>query len=149
MRAGRGRRGDSDEGMVTAFVIVFAAALIFICGLVLDGGRILATKREAGNVAESAARAGAQAISEDAVRSGADVVLDPGGVRTAACAFLGRAGYACGEAATVGSDGNRVTVTLHESVDLVLLPVGSQSFTVSGTACVARGITGVEPTAGC
>lgn len=138
-----GCRGHGDEGVVTAFVVIFAVALVFVCGLVLDGGRVLASKREAKNLAESAARAGAQAISEDAVRNGEAVILDAGGAADAACAFLAQArdGQGCGGGTYVETAGNQVTVTLDSSVDLLLLPVGTQAFSVDGTACIARGIT--------
>jgi Putative Flp pilus-assembly TadE/G-like len=141
------RLGRGDEGVVTAFVVIFAVALVFVSGLVLDGGRVLASKREANNRAESAARAGAQAISDDAVRSGDAVILDGPAAESAACAFLGRAGQPCGEGTFVRTDGNEVTVTVRTSVDLLLLPVGTQTFSVDRSACVVRGITDV--TSGC
>ena len=143
----RARRGEEDEGVVTAFVVIFAVALVFVCGLVLDGGRILASKREANNLAESAARAGAQAISDDAVRSGSAVILNGPAAEDAACAFLGRAGQPCGNGTFVSTDGNEVTVTVRSSVDPLLLPVGAQTFTVDRSACVVRGIT--EVSSGC
>ena len=141
------RRARGDDGIVTAFVVIFAVALVFVCGLVLDGGRILASKREANNLAESAARAGAQAISDDAVRRGSAVILDGAGAQSAACDFLSRAGQPCGGGTFVSTDGNEVTVTVTRSVDLLLLPVGDQTFAVDRSACVVRGITGV--TSGC
>jgi len=143
----RTRRGGGDDGVVTAFVVIFAVALVFVCGLVLDGGRILASKREANNLAESAARAGAQAISDDAVRSGSAVILNGPAAETAACAFLGRAGQPCGGGTFVSTDGNEVTVTVRSSVRPLLLPVGAQTFTVDRSACVVRGIT--EVSSGC
>jgi Putative Flp pilus-assembly TadE/G-like len=143
----RGVRGRGDEGVVTAFVVIFAVALVFVCGLVLDGGRILTSKREANNLAESAARAGAQAISDDAVRSGDAVILDGPAAETAACHFLGRAGQPCGGGTFVRTDGNEVTVTVRSSVNLLLLPVGAQTFSVDRSACVVRGIIAV--TSGC
>jgi Putative Flp pilus-assembly TadE/G-like len=143
----RTRRGGGDDGVVTAFVVIFAVALVFVCGLVLDGGRILASKREANNLAESAARAGAQAISDDAVRSGSAVILDGPAAEAAACAFLGRAGQLCGGGTFVSTDGNEVTVTVRSSVRPLLLPVGAQTFTVDRSACVVRGIT--EVSSGC
>jgi Flp pilus assembly protein TadG len=142
-----GRRAANDEGIVTAFVVIFAVALVFVCGLVLDGGRVLAAKREANNLAESAARAGAQAISDDAVRRSSAVILDGTAAQTAACDFLSRARQPCGNGTFVSTDGNEVTVTVRSSVDLLLLLVGTQTFTVDRSACVVRGITAV--TSGC
>ena len=140
------RRARGDDGIVTAFVVIFAVALVFVCGLVLDGGRILASKREANNLAESAARAGAQAISDDAVRTGSAVIVDGAGAQSAACDFLSRAGQPCGGGTFVSTDGNEVRVTVTRSVDLLLLPVGDQTFTVDRSACVVRGITDVTST---
>ena len=136
-----GERCERDEGMVTAFVVVFAMALVFVAALVVDGGRMLAEHRQADNLADSAARAGALAISHEAVRAYNPIVLDPGAAFDAACAFLARAGQPCGSGGTTASvDGNTVTVTVHGSVDLLLLPGGSRPLTGEGTACLAIGI---------
>lgn len=137
--------GPGDDGMVTAFVVVFAMALVFVTALVVDGGRMLAEHRHAGNLADSAARAGAQAISDSAVRRGDEVVLDQAGAQAAACAFLANAGSACGGGTSASADGNRVTVTVHGTVDLLLLPGGSRPLVAEGTACVAVGITDAAP----
>ena len=53
----RRERGAASVWMVFATIIVLAVA-----GLVYDGGGLIATKRQTINVAEQAARAGAQAI---------------------------------------------------------------------------------------
>lgn len=143
-------REDDDEGMVTAFVVIFSVALVFVAALVLDGGRMLAEHRHAGNLADSAARAGAQAISEDAVHAGNEVILDPDAAQTAACAFLTRADQPCGQAGTTATvDGNTVTVTVHGSVDLLLLPGADRPLTAEGTACVAVGITEADAEGDC
>jgi hypothetical protein len=144
----RRRRGDRDEGIVTAFVVVFAVVLIFITGLVLDGGRILVEYRQARSVADSAARAGAQAINEDGVRTGSPVLLDAGRAEQRACAIVRLDGYSCGGDVQVATNDDSVTVTLTTTVDMWLLDsVGPQTITVEGNACVAVGITDV--TRGC
>lgn len=130
--------------MVTAFVIVFAAALVLVSGLVVDGGRMLTAHREAGNLADSAARAGAQAVDDARVRAGDPVVLDAEGAVTSACSLLATAGRPCGGGTGVTVSGNAVTVTVSDAVDLLLLPGGSRSLTAEGTACVAVGITSAE-----
>jgi Flp pilus assembly protein TadG len=131
--------------MVTAFVVVFAAALVFVSALVVDGGRLLAEHRHVDNLSDSAARAGAQAISDEAVRAGRPVILDPDGARDAACAFLATAGQPCTGGTTASVDANRVTVTVRSSVDLLLLPGGSKPVRAQGTACVAIGIDAAAP----
>lgn len=133
--------GAADQGMVTAFVIVFATALVFVSGLVLDGGRMLAEHREVNNLADSAARAGAQAISEDAVRRGDDANrLDPVEAVDLACAFLSWADHPCGGGTSVTVQGNEVTVTVTGSIDLLLLAGADRPVRGEGSACVAVGI---------
>jgi uncharacterized membrane protein len=137
------RGGEShDQGMVTAFVIVFATALVFVSGLVVDGGRMLAEHREINNLADSAARAGAQAVSDDAVRRGdlADLLDDAQAVDMA-CAFLARADHPCGGGTSVAVQGNEVVVTVSGSIDLLLLAGADRPVRGEGTACVAVGIT--------
>lgn len=135
-RADPGRR-DRDEGVVTTFVIIFSVLIIFVIALVVDGGRMLAEHRLAGNLADAAARAGAQAVSEDAVRRGSPVILDESRAESDACAFLDGTGYSC----VAEAEGNRVEVTVTGSIDLLMLPGGSTTVVGAGNACVAVGIT--------
>jgi uncharacterized membrane protein len=129
-----------DRGMVTAFVVVFSLALVFVSGLVVDGGRMLAEARAVDNLADSAARAGAQAVSEDRVRAGDTIVLDEAEAERLACLFLDRAGRACGGGTTVTVAGNDVTVRVEGRIDLLLLPGADKTVSAEGTACVAIGI---------
>ena len=142
-------RSPRDEGVVTAFVVIFAMVLIFMCGLVLDGGRTLVAYRESRNVADAAARAGAQAIDEEAIRNGSAEVLDDQLAHQRACAIVAHSGFACGTDATVLTADNSVTVTLQKDVDMWLLTGVTSTLNVDGSACVAIGITGAEPTAQC
>jgi uncharacterized membrane protein len=140
--ASRRSEDPRDQGMVTAFVIVFATALVFVSGLVVDGGRMLAEHREINNLADSAARAGAQAVSDDAVRRGdlADLLDDAQAVGMA-CAHLARADHPCGGGTSVAVQGNEVVVTVTGSIDLLLLAGADRTVRGEGTACVAVGMT--------
>jgi hypothetical protein len=116
-------------------------ALVFVAALVLDGGRMLSEHRHTGNLADSAARAGAQEISLDAVRAGSAEVLDERAAEAAACDFLAHSGHACDGSGTFAvADGNEVTVQVTGSIDLLLLAGGSRVVANEGTACVAVGI---------
>ena len=142
MRRLLARHRPDDRGMVTAFVIVFAVALLAMSGLVVDGGRMLAEARLVDNLADSAARAGAQAIDEELVRQGAITILDRDGAVAAACTFLERSERSCsGPGTDVDVDGNTVTVRIEGQIDLLLLPGTSKTVSAQGTACVAVGIT--------
>ena len=55
-------RCRGEAGTVTAFVAVFAVALIAVAGLVVDGGYMLAGRRAAFDEAEAAKQAGEERV---------------------------------------------------------------------------------------
>lgn len=122
------RRGE--RGMVTAFVTVMIVAIILVTGLVLDGGYILAAKREADRAADQAARAGAQQVSEDVLRGTDEVELDAGAAVVAAESFLARHGYT-GDASVQAGE-VVVTVTIDRPL-LILGLAGIADKRVTGT----------------
>jgi Flp pilus assembly protein TadG len=67
------RAGDS--GTITVFVALLAVALFALAGLVLDGGRAVSAQQAAQDEADQAARSGAQALSVNALRTGAVELL--------------------------------------------------------------------------
>ncbi|MGH9055898.1 MAG: hypothetical protein ACRDYY_08580 [Acidimicrobiales bacterium] len=126
----RDRLGAPDSGMVTAFVVIFTAALIVMAGLVLDGGLALAAKVQAIDDAQAAARAGAQAIDLPLYRATGQITLDPAQATTDAERYLARAGHT----GTVEVDDEQVTVTVTISQPTQILSLaGIGHFTVSGT----------------
>lgn len=132
-----------DNGMVTAFVVVFTTALLFVAGLVIDGGYLLTAKRQAINVAEQAARAGAQGLSISQLRATGRHVLDPQQAAAAAHAYLASAGHE----GTVAVTGDQITVTVTVRRAPVILGIaGIGEFTVTGqaTARNVRGVTGAD-----
>jgi len=52
-------RREAERGSAALFVAIFAPAMIFMAGLVIDGGAALEAKQRASDIAEQAARAGA------------------------------------------------------------------------------------------
>lgn len=60
----------ADEGSAAMWLIVVMSALLVMCGLVFDGGAALAAKGRAADVAQQAARAGADALNADTLYSG-------------------------------------------------------------------------------
>jgi Flp pilus assembly protein TadG len=131
---------DEERGAVTVFVAIVTVALLAVAGLVTDGGRILAARREAGNVAESAARAGAQAIDVRILRQQNQIALDPSEAAARARAYLTSTGYH----GDVEADTQhvQVIVTIHRST-LLLGAAGVHDFTVTsaGNATPIRGVT--------
>lgn len=132
----------SERGTVTAFVVITTIAMLMATGLVLDGGNLLAARREAIDRATEAARAGAQAVDTDALRHRRSTV-DPGEAVSAARRHLQRTGHA--GAVTVGDGRVSVRVSVERRLTLLTL-VGLRSATVTGTgeARIVRGVSGGE-----
>jgi Putative Flp pilus-assembly TadE/G-like len=133
---------ERERGQVTAFVVIFTTALVFVAGLVVDGGSILAAKRRAMNEAEGAARAGAAAIDAlniDAFRADGSVVLDAGRAVAAAREYLQRAGHPDADIA-VTADRVRVVVRF-AGPEMLILGLGTGVVTGTGEARAVRGVS--------
>jgi Flp pilus assembly protein TadG len=130
------RRGD--RGQTTAFIAVVATALIMVAGLAYDGGQYLRAYLEASDLAEAAARAGAQAAGPDHLFGG-DATLDPATAKANVNTFVAEAGHP-GTATTSVSPGS-VTVTVTLSQTAHILPLGTKSISATATAAPVRGVT--------
>lgn len=129
-----------DGGSATLFVVMLAAALMAMAGLVIDGGYALAARQEAGATAEQAARAGADAIATDTLRAGGPIQIDPAAAVAAAQEYLATTGHT-GTAAVVD---NAVTVTVRITrPTAVLSAIGIDTVSSTATA-TAEGITGID-----
>lgn len=128
----------NDAGQATAFLIIMATALLLLVAFVFDVGAALAERNRNLQLAQEAARAGAQQIDLGAYRADGTVRLDTASATSAAEAFLTDAGVQ-GSAAV---EGDVVTVTAQSTFTFRLLPVGAR--TASGSAS-ATPITEAEP----
>jgi hypothetical protein len=131
-----------EDGQVSAFVVGMVLALFVLAALVIDGGRVLAARRQAIDEANEAARAGAEALSVSTYRATGTVALDPG--TATARAYLDRTGHA----GTVAVAGDRVSVTVSFSEPLSLLSIaGLSHMTVTGhgAATLVRGVGSPGP----
>jgi len=118
-----------EQGVVTVFVAGITLALLLVAGLVVDGGYILAARREAANLAESAARAGAQQLDTATLRTGTGPTLDPAAATGAARSFLTATGHT--GTVTLHGDVVHVEVTIHQPTYLLAL-AGTRSVQVTG-----------------
>jgi Flp pilus assembly protein TadG len=104
----------SDDGSVTAFVVSMTVALVLCAGLVLDGGRLVAARSSVADVAENAARAGAQEVVS--LRAG-DWRLDPDRAAARARSYLSELGVS----GSVSASRTEVRVTVERAVPMTLL----------------------------
>jgi len=136
-------RLGGDRGLANAVIIVtMTVVMLLAAGLAFDGSRVLAARRDAVDVARQAARAGAQAASEAALRDGR-VEVDGARAVVAADRFVAVSGHH----GSARVEGDEVVVTVAMSVELPLLSsVGVARTTVSGTgsAHLVRGIWEAE-----
>jgi Flp pilus assembly protein TadG len=128
-----------ERGAVTVFVVVFTTTLLLVAGLVIDGGYVLAARRQAINEAEAAARAGAQAIRTDVLRADGPVTISPAEAQRKALAYLAGSGHE----GTVDVFGDTVRVEVSFSKPLAILGLaGLAHVTIRGTG-EAQGVRGL------
>jgi Flp pilus assembly protein TadG len=139
LRTGSGTR-PADEGSVAVFVVLITTALLAAAGLVIDGGNLLAARQQADSVAEQAARAGADALARESIRTAGPVRVDPAAANAAVERYLATTGYS-GETVVAG---DTVTVTVQVTQPTAILSaVGIETMHASATAS-ARGLTGID-----
>ena len=126
-------------GIATTFVAGVTVGLIAVIALVGDGGRLLSGRRQAGDLAAGAARAGTQQLDLTLFRQTGEVVLDDS-ASDAARSYL----QVLGATGTASVTGDVVTVTVTRQVDLPLLGLlGQDSRTVTATRS-ARAAAGID-----
>ena len=71
------RLRDGERGSISMFVVIFTITVLMLAGLVYDGGLAIAARQRAADIAEEAARAGANAVDVEALRRNEPLRLDP------------------------------------------------------------------------
>lgn len=128
--------GD-DRGQATAFLVGVFAALWLFAGIVVDGGLALAGKVQALDVAQEAARTGAQQLDVGQLRRGNAVRLVRAEAAQAARSYVASTGDS--GSASVNGDAVTVRVTHHQRTQILQL-IGLRTLTVhaTGTAHAER-----------
>lgn len=128
-----------ERGTVTVFVVSMTTALLLVAGLVFDGGRMIAARREADAVAAAAARAGAQGLDEAGVRQTDGAPLNASDVVRRVERYLGRTNYS----GVASVSGDTVTVEVHRTQTLAILSlagIASSDITGTGSARAVRAV---------
>ncbi|MEU7488064.1 pilus assembly protein TadG-related protein [Streptomyces sp. NPDC042319] len=122
---------NPDTGQVTAFVVGVVVALWLFTGIVVDGGLALAGKARALDIAQEAARTGAQQLDIGRLRRADDVRLVHGKATSTAHAYV----TSTGDTGTASVHGNSVTVrvTHHQRAQILHL-VGVRTLTMTAMA---------------
>lgn len=122
---------DPDRGQITTFVVAVVMALWLFAGIVVDGGLALAGKARALDIAQEAARTGAQQLDIGRLRDGDDIRLVRGRAASTAKAYV----TSTGDAGTASVRGDEVTVHVtHRQRAQILQLVGVRTLTVRAQA---------------
>ena len=130
-----------DDGAITILVLLLTPMLLALAGLVWDGGLAITARQRAADLAEQAARAGADQLDLDAARADGTNLIDTTRAGTAACHYLLIAAPAATCAATATAQQVTVRVTTTTTTALLGL-IGLHSLTTHGQA-TARPVQGV------
>ncbi len=140
--------GNGQRGSVAVVMPILAVGMLSMGGLVIDGGTALAARGRAADLAQQAARAGADVLSPGSLRR-ADpdsLVIDPGAASAAAQQILSAGavgGQSAGELTSeVDVAGDSVTVRVSITRPTAMLSavgVGSVTGTFTATATVLHG----------
>jgi Flp pilus assembly protein TadG len=126
----------SEGGFVTIWVLGLCVVVLVLGGLVVDGWRVLETRRALVSAADAAAAAGADGLDEDALRHGV-VWLEPVRAETLAETSLREERSIADDAlVAVSASDQEVVVVLRERVPFGLgrFVVGSLDVSVSSRA---------------
>jgi Flp pilus assembly protein TadG len=120
-----------DRGSGTAIGMFIIFVVLVLSATLLETGNSMRASSHATDVAQEAARAGADKLDLAALRAGAPPRIDPAAAETAAMAYLRQVG----ETGSVDATAAAVTVTVTITRSRVLLPlIGIKTITVTSTA---------------
>jgi hypothetical protein len=125
------RASRDDRGQATGFVIGIFLALWLFAGIVVDGGLTLAGKTQAMDIAQEAARTGAQQLDLARLRHQNDIHLLNKQAAQAARDYVATTGDS--GMVSVTDDAVTVQVTHHQRMQILQL-VGVRTLTVHASA---------------
>jgi Flp pilus assembly protein TadG len=110
---------DAQRGAVMFWVIPLMVAMVAMAGLVVDGGNAIAARQHAADLAQQAARAGADALSPDSLHTAvpSQLAADPAAATAAADQVLSAGGVV--GAVSIDGDSVTVSVTVHEKTSVL------------------------------
>ncbi|MGH3243037.1 MAG: TadE/TadG family type IV pilus assembly protein [Spirillospora sp.] len=137
---------EQDRGTIALYTVLFTPIVLLLAGLLVDGGLALHARQRAADMAEQAARAGADQIDTDELRRTGEPVLDPARARAAACDLL--AAYPDEVTSSqCDADEQEVAVTVQITVRPQLLGIipGFSEFQLTSGATAHPVTGGIDP----
>jgi Flp pilus assembly protein TadG len=135
---------DAQRGSAALFIAIFAVPMIFLAGLVIDGGAALEARQRAADIAEQAARAAGNQCDIGLLRSAGECrITSYASARTAAEPYTENNGVTTWNLDLIdpvpGAPGTqyygvRVTVTMTFSTILLGIVPGYETLTVTQVA---------------
>ena len=118
---------DSQDGVVTAFVVGLLMTFIICAGLGVDGGRLVATRLTLADHAENSARVAAQELTS--LRTGSPKI-DQQAAHRSALRYLNENNLT----GDISTSTNSVSVTVSQSVEMSILKLfGARDHLISVT----------------
>ena len=131
----------NDRGSVSATYAVLALAMLAAVSMVVNGGRRMSAVAEAADIADNAARAGAQAIDLEEWRASGNVAIDRAQAEQVVQDFLDLPELTDRVSShTVQTDGGTVTVDVVVPVENFGPTIGDIDVTGRGVADAVEGV---------
>lgn len=137
----RGRRPSAEGGSATVFLLAMIPVFVILLGLVYDSGRAYTAHTRALNLAEQAARTGAQKLDLATVRGAGPYKLDRAAAEAAARSFLSGAGQPGSVSIGPGGDTVQVTVTWQITTTFLgIVGINQMGSTATASAQIVVGV---------
>jgi Flp pilus assembly protein TadG len=131
----RAGRDPSDRGTIAMFTAIFAVFVIMLAGLLVDGGLAIHARERAADIAEQAARAGADDIDvAELRRTGEPTVNEDTACGKAQQLAASYADQVTGWGCVPESDQVSVTITIKVRLQLLSIVPGLGAFTMTSKA---------------
>jgi Flp pilus assembly protein TadG len=142
-------RQPGDGGAAAVLLLLLTPALFGLAGLVLDGGTHLAARQHAADLAEQAARAGADQLDTSTLRATGTDTVTSGAARSAACRYVQTVAPDATCTATVDATpaGPQVQVRVRTTSRTALLGLIGINTLRADAVGSAQAVTGIRTTA--